>query len=274
MGVGHYENFPVASLLLPARLRLPIAAIYRFARGADDLADEGHAGAAERLTALANWRAQLRRVAGGAAPAAAPDAEGFSVLGRMIKAHDLPVKLLEDLLDAFAQDVVKHRYCDARELADYCARSANPVGRLLLHLYGHTDEVSLVQSDAICSALQLINFYQDVGIDWSKGRVYLPQDQLARFSVTEDMLARRVHGAPFIALMASECARAREMMLSGAPLALRLGGRAGWELRMVVQGGLRILERIAAVNYDVFGRRPTLGKRDWLLMAWRALVMR
>ncbi|MBL8378231.1 MAG: squalene synthase HpnC [Burkholderiales bacterium] len=274
MGVGHYENFPVASLLLPARLRLPIAAIYRFARGADDLADEGDASDAERLTALAGWREQLRRVARGDAPAAEPDAEGFAVLGRVIAAHDLPVRLLEDLLDAFAQDVVKKRYRDARELADYCARSANPVGRLLLHLYGRTDALSLTQSDAICSALQLINFYQDVGIDWDKGRVYLPQDQLVRFGVTEDLLAKGDRSAPFIALMASECARAREMMLFGAPLALRLGGRAGWELRLVTQGGLRILERIAGVDYDVFQRRPTLGARDWLLMAWRALGMR
>jgi len=273
MSVGHYENFPVASVILPRRLREPIAAIYHFARGADDIADEGDAGNEERLAGLAAYLSQLRLVAQGLEPAPQPEAAMFRRLGEVIRAHRLPVVLFEDLLDAFSQDVVKKRYADFPDVLDYCRRSANPVGRLLLHLYGHADDVSLHRSDCICSSLQLINFWQDVAVDWKKDRVYLPQDSLARFGVKEQEIAQDLLTPQFQQLMRFEVERARAMILEGAPLAKTLPGRMGIELRMVVQGGLRILEKIEGVSHDVFRHRPVLKTRDWLLMVGRAMTM-
>ncbi|MDQ7989053.1 MAG: squalene synthase HpnC [Candidatus Dactylopiibacterium sp.] len=269
MSVEHYENFPVASVLLPRRLREPVEAIYAFARHADDIADEGEADAATRLADLAACARALDLIETGSPPATPM----FARLARNVAEWCLPVPLLRDLLDAFAQDVVKTRYADFPELLDYCRRSANPVGRLLLHLYGVDDAASLQRSDAICSALQLINFWQDVGVDWPKGRVYLPQDSLTRFGVSEAAIAAGRVDDAWRALMAFEVQRARAMMLAGAPLAKTLPGRVGWELRLVVQGGLRILERIEAVGYDVFRQRPRLGRLDWLLLAGRACAM-
>ncbi|MCB1890329.1 MAG: squalene synthase HpnC [Rhodocyclaceae bacterium] len=266
MPVDHYENFPVASLLLPARLREPVEAIYAFARSADDIADEGEADAATRLAALDAYRDALDAIARGETP---PDPL-FARLARNVRQWDLPIPSLRDLLDAFSQDVVQTRYRDFAELLDYCRRSANPVGRLLLRLYGHESAEDLRQSDAICSALQLINFWQDVAVDWRKDRIYLPADSRARFGVGEDQIADGRVDDHWRALMAFECDRARSMMIDGAPLARRLPGRIGWELRLIVQGGLRILERIEAVGYDVFDHRPVLGRPDWLRLAWRA----
>lgn len=274
MSVGHYENFPVASLLLPRPLRTAVASIYHFARGADDLADEGDASSEERLAALAAYRAQLGRVAGGLPALAHPDGPMFEALGNTIRSHGLPARLFEDLLDAFGQDVVKRRYSDFAELLDYCRRSANPVGRLLLALYRVDDSPSLRRSDAICTALQLINFWQDVAVDLQKDRIYLPADSRKRFAVAEDGLARGICDEAFRNLLRFEVERARALMIEGSPLALTLRGRMGWELRLVVQGGLRILERIELAGYDVFRRRPTLGAADWPLLAWRALRMR
>ncbi len=281
MPVEHYENFPVASLLLPARLREPVEAIYAFARSADDVADEGDAASVERLARLHDYRLALETSARGGPVRDPTLVPIFDRLGRSIRAHGLPVQPFRDLLDAFAQDVVKARYRDFAELLDYCRRSANPVGRLMLCLYGAATPDKLRQSDAICTSLQLINFWQDVAIDWRKARIYLPQDELARFGVDEVFLERAstqgldgVDGegtARWRALMAFQAGRARSMMLDGAGLARALPGRIGWELRLVVLGGLRILERLDATGYDVFSRRPTLGKSDWLRLAWRAL---
>ncbi len=270
MSVGHYENFPVASVLLPARLRHPIGVIYRFARSADDFADEGDLRPGERLALLEGYRQELAKVDCGS-PLTDPL---FIQLREIASEHALPLQLFHDLLDAFSQDVVKTRYTDLAELLDYSRRSANPVGRLLLHLYCETSAENLACSDAICSALQLINFWQDVAIDWEKDRVYLPQDTLARFGVTELQIARADCGGNWPGMMAFEVERARQMIKCGAPLALRLPGRIGLELRMVVQGGLRILEKIDAVRGDVFRRRPVLGATDWPLMFCRALLMR
>jgi squalene synthase HpnC len=169
--------------------------------------------------------------------------------------------------------VVTTRYPDYPALLDYCRRSADPVGRLMLALYKVDGDANLRDADAICSALQLINFWQDVGIDIAKGRIYLPQDDLARFGVSEADIAAHADTSAWRALMAFEVERARALMLSGAPLATRLPGRIGWELRLVIQGGLRILERIEAAGYDVYRRRPKLGKRDYGVMGWRALRM-
>ncbi|GAB4058550.1 squalene synthase HpnC [Uliginosibacterium sediminicola] len=270
MPVEHYENFPVASILLPRHLREPVEAIYAFARSADDIADEGDAAPLVRLAQLNDYRRELNTIDSGGMPTQAM----FARLARNVRAFKLPTILLRDLLDAFAQDVVKKRYADFAELRDYSRRSADPVGRLLLHLYQRATPANLARSDAICSALQFINFWQDVAIDWRKDRVYLPQDELARFGVSEAQLAEGRVDAAWRELMRFQLQRARDMMHSGAPLAHALPGRMGWELRLVVQGGLRTLEQIEAVDYDVFRRRPSLGKTDWLRMLWRASLMR
>lgn len=275
MPVEHYENFPVASLLLPAHLRAPVEAIYAFARSADDVADEGDAPAVARLARLHDYQRALEACVAGRPPDDPSLAPLFVRLGVAIRSHALPVQPFRDLLDAFMQDVGKTRYRDFDELRDYCRRSADPVGRLMLALYRADDADKLRRSDAICTALQLINFWQDVGVDWAKARIYLPQDDMARFGVDEAALDAMVRGEPvdarWRALMAFELERARALMLAGAPLARALPGRIGWELRLVVLGGLRILERIEAVDYDVFRHRPTLGRNDWLRLGWRAL---
>jgi phytoene synthase len=266
MGVGHYENFPVASLLLPASMRLPVQAIYRFARHADDIADEGNDPAALRLERLAALRAQLDAIDAGR-PSDWPE------LAAAVVQHGLPTHLLRDLLSAFSQDVTVRRYADYDALLDYCRRSANPVGRLLLALFRAQDPILLTQSDAICSGLQLVNFWQDVAIDWRKGRVYIPQTELQRHGVDEAQIEAQRADPAWAALLAAQVERARAMLSSGAPLARALGGRIGWELRLVVQGGLRIAEKIDAVAGDVFRHRPVLGKADWALMTARALRM-
>ncbi len=283
-GVDHYENFPVASWLCPAPLRPPIAAIYHFARTADDLADEGSAPAGDRLLDLARYRDNLdRTLSGGAAPPNSPWPQVFGPLAQAAVRHHLPSRPLHDLLDAFEQDV-RHtadgtRYRDLDELLDYCRRSANPVGRLLLHLYGVDDTRSLERSDAICTALQLINFWQDLGQDLSRQRHYLPQDLLQRYGVDEQALAERTvaAGTPADAsaraLMAHLVGHARAMMCQGAGLALTLPGRIGWELRLVVQGGWRILEKIEAMNGRTWLSRPRLRAADAWPMLWRAARM-
>ena len=265
--VGHYENFPVASLLLPRSLRAPIEVIYRFARSADDIADEGDATPQARLAALSAYREALRRIAEGA-PVEAPL---FADVAAIAREHGLPLGLFADLVDAFSQDVTQTRYRDFAALADYCRRSANPVGRLLLHLFKRTSERDLQGSDAVCTALQLINFWQDVAADYDKGRIYLPQDEMARHGVDERHIAERRCDAAWASLMAFQVRRARETILRGAPLARSLPGRIGLEIRATIQGGLRILEKIERVDYDVFRRRPVLQARDWPLVVARAL---
>ncbi|HEX6734296.1 MAG TPA: squalene synthase HpnC [Azonexus sp.] len=269
MPVDHYENFPVASLLVPARLRRPIEVIYRFARSADDIADEGDAAPAERLAGLAAYQAELDRIEQGEAP----QTPLFVELAAVVTRYRLPLQLFRDLLDAFAQDVVKKRYADYPELVDYCRRSANPVGRMVLHLFGRTEAEHLDQSDCICTALQLINFWQDVAVDWQKDRVYIPQSDLPHFKVSEaDIAAGRCTPA-WTALMNFEIDRAEALMRRGLPLVHALPGRLGWEIRLTVQGGLRILERLRQVHGDVFRHRPKLGPWDWAVLLGRSLTM-
>ena len=270
MSVEHYENFPVASLLLPAALRRPVSVIYRFARSADDFADEGDLTPEARLALLDGYRAELGRIESGRAPAASL----FRELGEVIAAHRLPLGPFHDLLDAFSQDVRKARYASFAEVMDYCRRSADPVGRLMLHLYGKSDGINVAASDSVCSALQLINFWQDVEIDFRKNRIYLPQDEMARFGVTEAQIAARDVSGGWWDLMRFQVERARALLLSGAPLARRLPGRIGLEIRTVVQGGLRILEKLERARGDVFRHRPVLGKLDWPLVLCRALLAR
>jgi squalene synthase HpnC len=251
--VNHYENFPVASVLCPAHLREAVVAIYHFARTADDIADEGQASAEERLHLLATLRTDLQNGFQQNGPISSHWPAMLEALWRQMHAFDIPIEHLLALLSAFEQDVVHTRdkriYQNRTELLDYCSRSANPIGRLLLHLYGIKDALALQQSDAICSALQLINFWQDLSVDIPRGRFYLPVD----------------------AKLADELAFARSLMRKGAGLVHQVPGRAGWELRLVVQGGLRVLDKISRI--DTFKHRPQLKPADVALMLWRSLWM-
>ena len=281
-GVNHYENFPVASWLCPAALRPAVRTLYHFARTADDIGDEGEASAEQRLRDLADYRAELDAALAGADKPAARWPGIFRPLRHSIEQHALPGALLHDLIRAFEQDVrhtaAGHRYTNSDELLAYCALSANPVGRLLLHLYGVRDAQSLAHSDQICSALQLINFWQDISVDHARGRHYLPADALARHGVT---LADFAPGASpdaasqirMARLVAERCAQARALMLAGAPLARRVPGRAGWELRLVVQGGLLILDKIAAQGHRSWLHRVQLHSGDGPRLIWRAIRM-
>ena len=270
MPVEHYENFPVASWLLPQGLRTPIEAIYAFARNADDFADEGDLPDAERLALLDGYARSLERISRGERPGDPV----FSRLHDAIRAHDLPIELFHRLLDAFRQDVTKKRYLTFDELMDYCRRSADPVGRLLLALFRKDDPANLRDSDAICSSLQLINHWQDVAVDWGKGRVYLPREDLERFGVPESQIAEGRADARWQDLVRFQCQRARAMMRAGSPLGTRLPGRMGLEIRAIASGGLRILDKIDAVQGDVFWRRPVLAGGDWVRVLWRAAFWR
>ena len=271
-GVDHYENFPVASVLCPPYLRPPIAAIYAFARTADDLADEGDVAPQQRLADLAAFRSDLEATVAGRKPSARW-ATTFTALASAMLRYQLPVNLLRDLLSAFEQDVVKNRYADEVELQDYCRRSANPVGRLLLHLYGVNDAMALQQSDAICTALQLINFWQDLSVDIPRGRIYLPADAMRANRVSEAQLMAPTTHANTLVLIAKQAANARAKMVFGSKLVRKVPGRGGWELRFVIQGGLRILDKIEALGFDTLKQRPTIRKWDVVVMAWRSLWM-
>ncbi|MFN0315253.1 MAG: squalene synthase HpnC [Burkholderiales bacterium] len=264
---NHYENFPVASVLLPARLRFPVQAIYRFARSADDIADEGDADAPTRLAQLAQYRDELANLS-----QAIGSSGIFGDLARAVAQHKLPLQLFYDLLDAFAQDVRQKRYASFLDVMDYCRRSANPIGRLLLHLFGRTQPHLLECSDRICSSLQLINFLQDVAIDYRKDRIYLPMDEIARFGVSEHQIASASVAGGWPSLMHYQIARARAMLNGGASLGHELPGRMGLELRMIVAGGRRILDKLEAVNGDIFKHRPVLKAWDWPIMFLRAAL--
>lgn len=272
VGTGHYENFPVASWLCPPELRDAIRSIYAFARTADDIADEGDAPAAERLAQLGRYRQALVDATSPAPPASPSEwPQVFSALAQQIRQHDLPTSLLHALLDAFEQDTRNPRYASREELLGYCSRSANPIGRLLLHLYGIHDDDALRASDAICSALQLINFWQDLSVDLPRGRVYLPLADCERFGVTAGQLTEPSHESRARALVADLSVWAARVMASGATLPQRVPGRAGWELRAVMHGGWRVLEKIAAMHFRSFATRPRISAADALPLVWRTL---
>lgn len=268
----HYENFPVASLLCPPTLRPAVMAIYRFARTADDLVDEGDAAPHQRLADLAQYRLDLAAVLAGktAGPRWQPV---FAPLAQQITQFGLPAPLLHDLLDAFEQDVYNPEYADRAALLDYCSRSANPVGRLLLHLQGVTDAASRQQSDAICSALQLINFWQDLSLDGPRGRHYVPLVDQQAHAVTSAELATCADSTRSRELVRQLVDWAEALMQQGAPLATRIPGRSGWELRLVVQGGLRILEKIRQMDHAALKQRPKITALDAPLLLMRALRM-
>ena len=268
----HYENFPVASVFLPRHLRAPIALIYSFARQADDFADEGDLSIEERLALLDEFREQLDLLQA----YIKPKREFFLVLGKMIRSNKLPLSPFYDLLNAFSQDVVKTRYANYDEVLAYCAQSANPIGRLLLHLYGQASPENIKLSDHLCSALQLINFLQDIADDFKKNadkqRIYLSQDEMARFGVTEQMIADQVVNANWQQLMRFNLDRTSRLLQAGKPLGRILKGRIGFEMRMIIAGGERIICKLNQVNGDIYHHRPTLQPLDWLRIFFKALL--
>ncbi|MEW5942610.1 MAG: squalene synthase HpnC [Pseudomonadota bacterium] len=263
----HYENFPVASVLLPRHLRRPVGLIYTFARQADDFADEGELDSSARLELLAGFREELGRMGAGSAPATLL----FQELAAMVAERRLPLQPFHDLLDAFSQDVVKNRYADFGEVMDYCRRSANPVGLLLLYLYGAATPRNVAYSNAICSSLQLINFLQDIAVDYQKGRIYLPLDELEKYRIDETQIARGDTGGQWSAFMHFQIARARDLLQAGAPLGKVLKGRIGLEMRMIIMGGEAILRKLHQGQGDVFRSRPILEPLDWAYMFYRAI---
>ena len=268
MSVDHYENFPVASRLVPGTLRPAVLAIYAFARAADDIADEGDAVPAVRLARLDAFSVMLDRIERGDTPDEAP----FLTLAAAIRRHALPLAPFRDLLSAFRQDVLQERYACYADVLDYCARSANPIGRLLLQLYAVTGAQERRYADAICTGLQLTNFWQDIALDWRKGRVYLPREDLARFNVTEGQIAAGRCDERWSRLLAFEVERTRALLDSGRALAQALPLRLRLELKLIVAGGLRVLRAIDAVQGDVFRHRPRLRLHDWIAVAPAALL--
>lgn len=275
--IGHYENFPVATWLCPAHLRAPIAAIYHYARTADDIADEGDVPVGERLRLLREYRLCLWQEA-------EPPAQWagiFKALHHNVQAFGLPLPLLDALLSAFEQDVKKtatgHGYQDQTELLEYCERSANPVGRLLLHLHGVHDDMALQQSDAICTALQLINFWQDLQHDIPRGRWYVPERDASAFAVSRPLqqqaIAQGKQNQALTEMMRHLVGWTRECMQQGMPLAQRLSGRAGWEIRVIIQAGLRVLEKMEQGGYQCYVQRPTIDKSEAPRLLWRAWRM-
>lgn len=267
----HYENFPVASLLLPAHLRHAVTVIYQFAREADDIADEGDASEADRLRALQTYEDELLLIQA----YIQPSQPLFLALQQVVKAHRLDVQLLLDLIHAFKQDVVKTRYASFDEVLDYCRYSANPVGRLMLQLYGSDTAQHQLWSDQICTALQLINFYQDIAIDLQKhgqtGRIYLSQDEMQAAGISEQDLRQQRVDAPWQAFFMRNVLRAERILLAGKPLGRALPGRIGFELRMMIAGGERILHKLKSCRGDIYHHRPTLKAYDWPLILLKAL---
>jgi squalene synthase HpnC len=264
---SHYENFPVASFILPKHLRRPISVIYAFARNADDFADEGDWDADTRLAKLKDYDDKLDIIATGQKL----DDPVFVALADVIKEHALPLQLFHDLITAFRLDVTKTRYKDINDVWNYCRYSANPVGRLLLHLTKEDSVENLERSDAICSSLQLINFLQDIEQDLvESNRIYLPQEDMLRFQVTEDQLKEKCSNGAMLKLIQQQILYVREKMLFGKPLGRVVRGRFGFQLRIMINGGLRVLELLEKQQNDLFSR-PRLGKFDWLRMVWRSI---
>jgi len=272
----HYENFPVASSLLPALMRPHVAAIYAFARRADDFADEPGPEAAERLRLLDGWGARLDRGVPAVHDAARMTGDDliFVALDNTIRTHRLPRTLFHDLLSAFRQDVTTTRYDTWSEVLDYCRRSANPVGRLVLRVAGYDEPTLDTQSDAVCTALQLTNFWQDLAIDWRRGRLYLPAEERNRAFARESDLNRPELSREWREAVRQAIRRTKALFQTGRPICDAVRGRLRWELRFTWLGGMRILEKIEAADCDVVTQRPTLGPGDAPLLGWRALRWR
>jgi squalene synthase HpnC len=262
----HYENFTLGSRLLPRRLRRHIAAIYAFARTADDFADE-IPDPARALAALDGWEHQLR-----ACYAGAPTHPIFVALAETVQRFAIPIEPFLRLLTAFRMDVEFRGFETFEDLRRYCAHSANPVGHLVLYLFESADAERCARADDICTALQLTNFWQDLAIDLSKGRIYLPREDMARFGYSPDELARHAATPAFVELMRFECDRTRALFHHGLPLADMLGRQRGREIRLFAWGGLAVLDRLAQVGYDAFTARPTLSRWAKAGLVARVLV--
>jgi len=271
MARQHYENFPVASFLLPAQMRPHIAAVYAFARVADDIADEGDRPAEERLAALDKWSARLLAAAYDEPKARDEHAEIFVALGNTIRVCRLHVPLLQDLLNAFRQDVIVKRYDTWTDVLDYCRRSANPVGRLVLKIAGYEDPGLEAKSDAVCSALQVTNFLQDLEIDWRRGRLYVPREFWQPAGAREADLDAAHLTAEWRMAVREVAHRTRELFETGRSVCDGVAGRLRFELRATWLGGMRILDRLERVDFDVFADRPSLGAADAAAIAWRVL---
>ena len=267
----HYENFPVASFALPKDLRYPIALIYHFARCADDFADEDNHTQAERLALLQGYVDELNIIK---ANGSSQDAF-FIEFAQMLRDRKLPLAPFYDLLDAFKQDVIKTRYVNFDEVLDYCKRSANPIGALLLHLFNKASPKNLVYSDNICSALQLINFYQDVAIDFDDTdhprRIYCCQDEMQQFGITETQMAAQQSNVNWERFMRFNVERAETMLQNGKPLGRILPGRMGLEMRLIIASGETIIRKLKVVNGDVFHKRPTIKAWDWPAILIKAI---
>jgi squalene synthase HpnC len=275
----HYENFPVASRLLPASVRRHVAAVYAFARCADDVADEPGREASERLAILNAYRQNLmqgtRRVAGSGYRLPDPTrAEFFPALFDTIERFELPVPLFTDLLSAFEQDVMTTRYEAWSSLLDYCRRSANPIGRIVLRLNGYGDDALDRASDDVCTALQLTNLWQDLAGDWSRGRLYVPEEVWLSHGATSGDLDAGSWTPAWAAALAECARRTRALFVRGRPVCDGVSGRLRHELRATWLGGTRILDRLETGGLDVFNRRPSLGTTDWAIIAWRTLTWR
>lgn len=269
----HYENFPVASRLLPARMRPHVSAVYAFARIADDFADEGDRPSADRLTDLRHWGERLDRAVNGET-AGEPHAEVFTALMHTIAVCRLPPALFHDLLSAFAQDVTVKRYATWEDVLDYCRRSANPVGRLVLRIAGYERPDLDAASDAVCTALQLTNFWQDLRIDWGRGRLYVPAAVVHAHGADEkDLDAGRLTTA-WKATLSDVTDRTRALFDAGIPVADGVRGRLRVELRATWLGGTRILDKLEDADFDMFTHRPTLTAADAPLLLWRVITWR
>lgn len=269
MPVDHYENFPVASWALPRHLREPIQIIYQFARNADDFADEGNLSPETRLALLSQYQAELSRIAAGQIA----ELPLFKSLSRVIRQYALPLHYFSDLLAAFTSDVSKHRYQDFNELMGYCRLSADPVGRLLLHLFDRASPENLRYSDAICSSLQIINFLQDVSVDYTKGRIYLPQDELAEYGVKEMDIASGLVNDAWRTFYQFQLTRTAKLLAIGLPLGKNLHGRIGLEIRLIIAAGELMLKKLHSVRGDVFSHRPKLTRYDTPRLLFRTLTM-
>ncbi len=279
----HYENFPVASRLVPARVRPHVAAVYAYARLADDIADEGDAPVDLRHARLDEWLSRLRAAERRDAYHAPTCLDAhtaqlapavFTALGATMHEHALPASLFEDLVSAFRQDITVIRYVSWADLLDYCRRSANPVGRLVLRLGGWRAGSLDAASDAVCTALQLTNFWQDLAVDWQKGRVYVPGEEQHRAGAHPDQLTRRVITPEWHAALTACAARTRALFADGRAVCDGVSGRLRWELRLTWLGGHRVLDRLEERGFDVFTARPTLGFRDAPALLWRAAMWR
>ena len=283
---SHYENFPVASLLLPKAMRPHVAAVYAFARAADDFADEGQRSVEERHALLDAWLRRLHHAVSSDEPGPAPRTgepsnavEIFIAVGASIRTHSLPVTLFEDLVSAFRQDIQTTRYASWTDLLDYCRRSANPVGRLVVRIAGYRDAIFDAQSDSLCTALQLTNFWQDLRIDFRRGRIYMPAvERAAHGAIDEDLAGRRISDA-WRHAVAAATDRTRALFMAGRPLCDAVGGPLRYELRATWLGGMRILDHLEKSGFDPVFIRPQLGVADapwfaWRMATWQSTVVR